>query len=119
MDIGRIPRIASKLLYDADARQELKRRVNILSEGGYAEIFQRLPIFVPTSGGPAKDLASLTLTAARESFPILVAISEAVGKPVPPTIDHASFCDDAASIQNAKILGELFEKYGSDKTFHH
>ena len=38
---------------------------------------------------------------------------------MPPTIDHASFCDDAASIQNAKILGELFEKYGSDKTFHH
>lgn len=118
MTLGRIPRIASRLLRDQEARKELKRRLDNFVEGGFEDVFRRLPIFVPTSGGDAGALAKLTLAAAQNAFPLLVSVLQAVGNTPLAEITPRDFCDDAKSRENAKALAILFDKYGSDKTSH-
>jgi SAM-dependent methyltransferase len=116
--LTRLPLIATRLLTDAAARQELKRRIGKFYEGGFAEIFQGLPIFLPTSGGNSKVLASLTLRAAQNTFPLLSRLLErndvSLIKPIAPEM----FCRDDEARANAEKLGQLFIKYGSDKKSH-
>lgn len=116
--LSRIPRLASKLLRDEDARKELKRRFTNLSDGGFPDIFRQLPSFVPTSGGDLKTLSGMTLRAAQNAFPILVDIVSATGHAMPQPVGHLDFCDDPPSRQRAEALSVLFDKYGSDKTSH-
>jgi hypothetical protein len=114
--LTRLPRIASKLIYDA--RHEFKRRVENFYGGGFAEIFKGLPSFNPTSGGKDGTLAILTLRAAQNTFPLLVKLLEQSGREPLAPIAADEFCDNAASRENAATLGKLFTIYGSDKTSH-
>jgi hypothetical protein len=117
--LTRLPRIALKLINDAEARHEFKRRVENFYGGGFAEIFKGLPSFNPTSGGTDATLALLTLRAAQNTFPLLVKLLEKSGREPLAPIAADEFCDSAVSRENAAMLGKLFTKYGSDKTSHY
>src|SRR5437868_6686033 len=108
--LSRLPKLASKLLRDENARKELKRRIGNFSEGGFSEIFRQLPSFVPTSGGDPKVLSGMTLRAAQNSFPLLVELISATGCTPPQPIGPLAFCDNPASLKNAEALGSLFDK---------
>ena len=91
----------------------------IFSTASY-RIVHRIPIFAPFSQGSYSDRAELTILAANETFPLLARlIRETRDNSLLEISPIKSCCDDEASKQAATALGDLFNKYGSDKSHSH
>ncbi len=95
-------------------------RVNQAINRRHIETIKSLPLYVPSSSGSYKDIATLTTLNANQVFPFLEHLASVAGKDVSAKIVPIhSLCADAASKKCAEELKVSFNKYGSDKSATH
>ena len=81
-------------------------------------VIDRFPLFAPYSGGSYKARAAITIRTINATLPLLAALADATRRPAPTDVRadalHGVFGDGG----DAAALGQLFDRYGSDKTPH-
>jgi hypothetical protein len=112
----RTRRIIERILMRLVAERDLRNRLGILARSDF-------PVFEPDSGGPAKDLADLTVKSASQTFPFLVRLIESTTpEPFEDPVALQAFANSENARYAATTLKRLFDKHGSDKggnNYHH
>jgi hypothetical protein len=83
------------------------------------ELLRSLPLFAPTSSGPFKARANLTLSAANATLPLLAAVAQVNGLRTGQLASPNEICADPLSREAAAKLEVLLNSYGSDKASVH
>jgi hypothetical protein len=79
----------------------------------------QLSSFAPFSSGAASARASLTLTAAQQTFPLLVRLLERTDPATQRPVELTDFCEQTAERAEDSELKGLFDRHGSDKATDH
>jgi len=83
----------------------------------------KLALFAPNTAGYYEGLESaienLSLLSARQVFPLLLDLSEKLGKADPCVITAENFCEKFGSCDEAVALKAVFDAYGCDKSLSH
>lgn len=83
------------------------------------ELNEQLKQFHPNSAGSVRQLTTLTLQSAQQTFLRLAELLNTLDYPTIPLLNVDQLCDDDSSQSNAQQLAELFNKHGSDKSSMH
>jgi hypothetical protein len=80
-------------------------------------VLRSFPTYIPYSAGTYADRAPITIQAINAVFPAIASLASSVGREK-AVEDIRSVADTKKKLQTSAALGELFDKYGSDKTRH-
>jgi SAM-dependent methyltransferase len=84
-----------------------------------SRVVESFPVFAPMSAGSYRDLASLTVQAADQTFPFMLELLASTGAKVEGPVPITFFLDTEAKKSAALALKDLFDYYGSDKASFH
>lgn len=84
---------------------------------------KKLSLFAPNTAGYYEGLESaienLSLLSARQAFPLLLDLSEKLGKVFHHVITAEDFCEKFCACDEAFVLKAVFDAYGCDKSLSH
>ena len=84
-----------------------------------SRVIDSFSVFAPMSAGSYRDLASLTVQAAGQTFPFMLELLASTGAKIEDPVPVTFFLDTEAKKSAAVALKELFDHYGSDKASFH
>jgi hypothetical protein len=82
-------------------------------------VIEGFSVFAPMSAGSYRDLASLTVQAADQTFPFMLELLASTGAKIEEPVPITFFLDTEAKKSAAAALKDLFDHYGSDKASFH
>jgi hypothetical protein len=82
-------------------------------------VLNGLPTFRPNSAGDRQTLAALTMLAADQTVPLMLQLVEHAGRDVLALTDIETCSAGSSHPDEVRLLGSLFDRYGSDKASDH
>jgi hypothetical protein len=103
-----------------DIKKAVERRLyNDAAWMLYSDLYPRLQMYAPNSGGSRRELVRLTFLGAEQTFPLLQTLIDETRSDRPPVMDVEAFCATDDERRAAANLKRLFDSHGSDKATVH
>jgi hypothetical protein len=104
-------------------RRWIRHRVSVTLHSLSIRRISKLALFAPNTAGYYEGLETtiekLTLLSAQQAFPLLLELSESVGRPCPDPVSAEDFSKTFAAHGSAEALRAIFDSYGCDKSLSH